>query len=229
MVAVSSAEVLGLITVIRVIAPPRRVSGGKQSADPRRRRPRFVRPRAPARAAAYGSPLRRYSAANAPQNASPAPVLSTGSTTSVGTAVGSGLSRVATRQPASASLMTTVCGPCSRKACAASRRGRRCRPVRPLRSRWAGTHHTPGPRRAARPRCRRCSPPAGRRRWWRRCAVAARRPASSCACKAMADNRIPGAASAPSRDVGRVHGQRLEVRLPDDQVPDPRRRRRRSG
>ena len=91
MVAVSSADVFGLITVIRVIAPPRRVSAASSPLIPgaadrdscgRRRR------RAQRRTA---SPLRRYSAANAPQNASPAPVLSTGSTTSVGTADGFGI------------------------------------------------------------------------------------------------------------------------------------------
>ena len=90
MVAVSAAEVFGLITVIRVIAPPRVTAASNPSMPGA---PTAMRAAgAPARAAAYASPLRRCSAANAPQNASPAPVLSTGSMTSAGTAVGSGRS-----------------------------------------------------------------------------------------------------------------------------------------
>ena len=165
MASVSSAEVFGLITVMRVIAAtPRRGDGGEQRADAgaadgdASRRRSGARPRRRRHRCAGARRRRRRRRRHRRRCCRP------GSTTSVGTTTGSGRSLV---DDQAARL-----GALDRRRPAARGRGTRrrpppgrpCRPARRPRSRWAGTRRTRGRRRATRPRGRRRSPPAGRGR-----------------------------------------------------------------
>ena len=223
MVSVSSAEVLGLITVIA------RHRGDRRSSRRRRRRAARSTPGPPT---AMRAARRRSAAASVGVTA--AQVLGReGAAEGVagagavhrGDHVGGdddgfgAFGLVATRQPASARLITTTRGPRSRKAAAAAGQVGRAGQGGGLD--LAGQEHV-----AARDGVDQRGLVAGDVVLLRvevdrgaRSGSRSHAASSSCGRRAIADSRTPAAAGSLARDVGRVHRERLEVLLAADQVP----------